>query len=85
MQFIDDADSAHTESHFDSNPDTYGQSGTRPDAESFADATIANAVADTVAHAIANAVAFTDARDHLRHVGLRARPVDERYDCERTA
>ena len=91
MRFINDAGRAHTEPHFDSNTDTHGQSGsstgTRPNTDSFADATIANA--DTVAHTITNAVAFTnacsDSRDHLHHVGLRARPVDERHDRERTA
>ena len=58
VQFIDDGDRAHTESHFDSNPGTHCESGsgtgTRPDTNSFADAI---AIADTVAHAIA----FTDA------------------------
>jgi len=83
VQFIDDADSAHTESHVDSNPDTHCESGssagTRPDTDSFADASIANA--DAIAHAITDAFALPDAgsesctttNDHVHVLGNRDR------------
>jgi hypothetical protein len=65
VQFIDDADRTHAESHFDSNPGTHCESGSSAGTDSFTDASIANAdaiaIADAVPHAITNAFAFTDA------------------------